>query len=327
MNNPAKIKQILFVIEGEKAEKNFIESITKAYNLSNFKIFIFATNIFSIYSFIKNDPYSEYLNLRTILKTIANRNLEKLNEENAQDIDKKTKIEEELSKTNNAYQKQAFAFKIQKITKRIELRMKQISIIKKQLEDIDNKFDSTYLIFDLELQNSIKKDSNGNYDDADIDKNLEIIKIMLQKCNDETDPDIGKLLINYPMIESYRDCNDFFDNCYWNNEIEINKLIEYKNIVYQKHPKHIPIGKYIKENFDKLLCMNLYKLNYLMNNNKWDKLTLNDFLEIQPIDILEKITQIIKKRRTISILNTSLFFLLYYYGNRNNFFDNIITNC
>ena len=323
MNKPEKIKQILFVIEGEKAEKNFIESITKAYNLSNFKIFTFATNIFSIYSFIKNDPHPEYLNLRTILKTIANRNLNKLNEENDQDINKKIKTYINLIKTNNACQKQAFAFKIQKITKIIEQRTKQ----KKQLKDIDNNFDSTYLIFDLELQNSIKKDSNGNYDDADIDKNLEIIKFMLQKYNDETDPDIGKLLINYPMIESYRDCNNFFDNCYWNNEIEINKLTEYKNIVYQKHPKHIPIDKYKKENFDKLICMNLYKLNYLMNNNKWEKLTLKDFLEIQPMNILEKINQIIKKRKNISILNTSLFFLLYYFGNRNNFFDDIITSC
>ena len=177
----------------------------------------------------------------------------------------------------------------------------------------------------MELQNSIKKDSNGNYKDADIDKNLEIIKFMLQTCNDETDPDIGKLLINYPMIESYRDCNDFFDNYYRNNEIEITKLTEYKNIVYQKYPNHIPIDEYKKENFDKLICMNIYKLNYIINN-KWDKLSFNDFHSIQPIDILKNIKIIIHKRKTISILNTSLFFLLYYFGNRKNFYDIIISN-
>ncbi len=26
---------------------------------------------------------------------------------------------------------------------------------------------------------------------------------------DETDPTIGKLYINYPMMESYRDCDEF----------------------------------------------------------------------------------------------------------------------
>ncbi len=31
---------------------------------------------------------------------------------------------------------------------------------------------------------------------------------------DETDPSIGKLYINYPMMESYRDCDTFFEEDY-----------------------------------------------------------------------------------------------------------------
>ena len=63
-------------------------------------------------------------------------------------------------------------------------------------------FTYIYLMFDLDLQ---------HYNIADyknIERGLQDVREMLLKFNNETDPTIGKMYINYPMVESYRDCKD-----------------------------------------------------------------------------------------------------------------------
>lgn len=48
---------------------------------------------------------------------------------------------------------------------------------------------------------------------------------------DETDPSVGKLYINYPMMESYRDCDDFFDENYKSTMVSLPAILSYKKDV------------------------------------------------------------------------------------------------
>ena len=74
--------------------------------------------------------------------------------------------------------------------------------------DLDNQFVYTYLIFDLDPHHS-KKEETRTIEEL-VNDNIQIVESMANYFVDETDPTIGKLYINYPMIESYKDCNDFF---------------------------------------------------------------------------------------------------------------------
>jgi hypothetical protein len=92
----------------------------------------------------------------------------------------------------------------------------------KELSDINrNNFSQIYLFFDYDGHNnnlSKLKDPHGS----------SIIEDMLNTFNNETD--IGKLYINYPMVESLRD-NKFEDVCHRRCSISIDDVGQYKNTV------------------------------------------------------------------------------------------------
>ena len=89
-------------------------------------------------------------------------------------------------------------------------------------------FAFTYLIFDLDLQHYDLAQKNN------IVRGIGDVKEMLQHFCDETDPTIGKLYINYPMIESFRDCASFFDNNYKNTVVSLQDITKYKKIVSER---------------------------------------------------------------------------------------------
>ena len=49
---------------------------------------------------------------------------------------------------------------------------------------------------------------------------------MIDFFNNETEN--GKLYVNYPMMESYKDCDDFFDEQYQNREVSLKTLFSHK---------------------------------------------------------------------------------------------------
>lgn len=180
----------------------------------------------------------------------------------------------------------------------------------------EKKFAYTYLIFDLDLQHyDISKEEN-------IFRGLNDVKEMLRYFNNETDSTIGKMYINYPMIESYRDCSSFFDEEFKNRIINLNEITSYKTIV-GKRGINTNLSKYSKENFKDLVRMNLYKGNYIYNGS-WEKPTYSYYSDnITQEKILQNQSLKILNGKVISVLNCSLFIVVDYYGNKNFHYDNL----
>lgn len=126
---------------------------------------------------------------------------------------------------------------------------------------LDEKFAFTYLIFDSDIQN---KPPNRR-DDAClsrelISENFSKLEEMSRYFTDETDPTIGKLYINYPMMESFRYCNSFDDSDYSKSYISIDHIKEFKLLSSKKKLSGKPIESYTKSDFSKLIYLNIKKL-------------------------------------------------------------------
>lgn len=183
------------------------------------------------------------------------------------------------------------------------------AIIRKQ-----RPFTYIYLMFDLDLQ---------HYNIADlknVERGLQDVHEMLLKFNNETDPTIGKMYINYPMVESYRDCKNFFDETYVNAIVELKKITKYRELVGERGLK-INLSKYTLDDLKKLTKLNIYKANYIVNN-KFDSISYDNYLiELTQEKILEAEKVKILNNRFINILHSGFFFMADYWGNKNKFYD------
>ena len=194
-------------------------------------------------------------------------------------------------------------------------------LIKKVLNNIsneevdilkNNKFAYTYLIMDFDIQH-YKNDLN---------KALTQIDEMCKYFLDETDDTIGKLYINYPMMESFRDRDDFIDNTYNDKIIKICDIVDYKQVAGLSKLSSMHLSKYglsgfnniIKSNIDKA-CVKLFGLDEI--SYKKYKLCLSTL-------------SIFDKQRNIMvngyfyILNTSMYLIADYFGEK--YFDKLLLN-
>lgn len=189
---------------------------------------------------------------------------------------------------------------------------------------LDYKFLYTYLIFDLDPHHPKRIE----YRDIKniVNDNLIKIKEMVNHFNDETDPTIGKLYVNYPMIESFKDSDSFFDLNYKDTNIDISLLSKYKETVSKKKLSNIRIENIKDNEFNMLILQNIFKLNYISSNN-FKELKYNDYLKYSSQDfILDNESNIINTTNKVSVLNTSLFLVIDYFGNNNSFYDKFIQN-
>lgn len=193
-----------------------------------------------------------------------------------------------------------------------------------KVEILKQNFAYTYLIFDCDPHHP-KKEDNRSIKEIVLD-NFKKLEELASYFTDETDPTIGKLYINYPMMESYRDCDDFFDENYESTAININDVTKYKSLVHQKKLAGYSINKYTTSNFESLILQNLYKLNKISTNN-WAKPSYNQYLKmVDSINVLNKEKEFVEKYNLIQVLNTSLLLVTDYYGNRNYFYDKLDKN-
>ena len=132
-------------------------------------------------------------------------------------------------------------------------------------EVLSQKFAYTYLFFDLDPHHT-KKDESRTVDQI-ICENIEKIKEMAAYFTDETDPTIGKLYINYPMLESYRDCDMPFDPNYQDEYVNIGDIGSFKQYVGSKKMAGKHLDKYTEEDFKKYRKEYVkYKWWYVWNN-------------------------------------------------------------
>jgi hypothetical protein len=145
-----------------------------------------------------------------------------------------------------------------------ECDIKQVlkEIHPKEAEMLSNKFAYTYLVFDCDAHHP-KKDDVRDIQQIVLE-NLDKIEELVSYFNDETDPSRGRLYINYPMMESYKDADNFFENDFQERVVAISDLSNYKAIVSKRKLSNKRVDCITKEDFSRLTKMNLYKLNKIV---------------------------------------------------------------
>lgn len=177
----------------------------------------------------------------------------------------------------------------------ILLHLKSKAKTDEDREILSKRYNSIYLIFDFDPHHHKYK--------------LEKLKDMLLFFDDALDN--GKLLINYPMLESYRHLKEFPDYEFKDRMIDFSDLNKYKEIV-GKESVYSNLNKY---DYNLVMCMlihHLSKANYILTKqfktgslddfNSLDQSKYNEILEIQ-----NKLKNDLGK---FYVLNTSIFFLI-----------------
>ena len=191
-------------------------------------------------------------------------------------------------------------------------------------ELLSQRYAYTYLVFDFDAHHR-ERGEEGLDIDTIVSNNVEKLEKMAAYFVDETDPSIGKLYINYPMMESYRDASCFFDEGYRDNEITIDDIGQYKSIAGKKCLASINVKRYTRENFADLTRMNVFKL-YKICVGKWAAMTYEEYTSASKADvILGCQAERVRRERILDVINTSLFLVVDYFGNQKGFFDHVMT--
>lgn len=186
---------------------------------------------------------------------------------------------------------------------------------------LDQKFAYTYLVFDSDLQHKTPKQRGTEIPIEElIEDNLNRLEEMAEYFTDETDPSIGRLYINYPMMESFRYCDSFSDESYLDSMIEIDKMANFKSAASKKKLAGVQIQKYTKDNFLDLIRLNIRKLGILFDKRNILPYSKYQILS-QPDTIAKKQHESVNCCQSLSILNTSLLIIVDYFGNRNGFYN------
>ena len=104
-----------------------------------------------------------------------------------------------------------------------------------KIVNLDQNFTYVYLIFDSDLHNLPfnKRGTEHNIKDV-VDCNITILTEMAEYFTNETDPSVGRLYINYPMMESFRYCNCFDDRDFLDAKIKIECIKDFKSLASKK---------------------------------------------------------------------------------------------
>lgn len=159
------------------------------------------------------------------------------------------------------------------------------------------KFVNTYLIFDLDLHD----DSSETYTEK-----IEKVTKLAGLFNDELG-EYGKLLINYPMMESYKDFNINDPDTIKNKEIstDLEDLKNYKTTV-NKSSNNKHISDYNSNDFKNIALAHLKQANLLVNKN-FKKPTKEEYFGLLPKIILNEQENMIILKQKMFVLNTSSF--------------------
>ena len=194
-------------------------------------------------------------------------------------------------------------------------QQRRIQRTQEDLAKLERPFASVYLVFDSELQHR----SNDTLAPLEvIEKNVAELREMLEFFDNETDQ--GKLYVNYPMMESYRDCDDFFDDGYRNRLVSLDILFGrtpargYKALVAARKLANVHSKQLSEAQFNRLTCMNVFKLNW-MKNYIWSKPQYDEFLEQSSQNVILELEHAsCRNLKAVAVLNTLLFFIIDYKG-------------
>ena len=204
--------------------------------------------------------------------------------------------------------------------KDVLLEVHQTEEIRKLLSQ---DFAYTYLFFDFDPQHTEEYEKDTPIEII-VENNIKKVCEMAEYFVNETDPTVGKLYINYPMMESFKDCDSFQDLGYLTHAIKLDDIGNYKKLVGLKKMANKRVDGYTKEDFTMLIRQNVNKLTKIckvpdepMDYEKY-------VCESNQTNILQREIEFVELLKEIAVLNTSVFFVLDYYGNKEGFYDDVI---
>ena len=265
---------ILFVVEGERLEPKVVGRMAEAYGF-RCDVASVCTNIHVLYQTLKRDE--GYTDAIPVLKEILGARLSSL--EAGAPFPRR---EEKIRKTRD------------------------------DIETLGRRFSSIYLVFDSELHH---RSLQGEHTLAAVGRNAAELKEMLEFFNNETEQ--GKLYVNYPMMDSFRDCDDFFDKGYRDRLVSLDVLFGkngYKRSIASRRLAGVHVGGLTREQLDRLVCMNVFKLNW-MKNSVWGMPSYKEYaIASEQEGILGLELDMCRRLGSVAVLNTLLFFVLDYRG-------------
>lgn len=185
---------------------------------------------------------------------------------------------------------------------------------------LSQSFAYTYLIFDFDPHHTEEYEKDVPLETI-VENNINKVREMAEYFVDETDPTIGKLYINYPMMESFKDCDSFEDGDYLTREVSLPDVKQYKEIVGRMKMASKRIDGYSKSDFTLLTRQNVKKLGRICEVAD-EPMDYETYIQkSNQTNVLQREIDFISFLRKISVLNTSVFFALDYYGNKDGFYD------
>lgn len=170
---------------------------------------------------------------------------------------------------------------------------------------LDMKYTDVFLIFDLDIQNSNQCSSMQNY--------LNYVEQLIEVFDDSTSR--GQILINYPMMESFRHMDNNKDLKYQSLKIpadcEFSK--KYCNFLHNNKLDR-DYNSLTRHDFNLLAATNLKKANYVVvgTYTRPSKYDYEDNLTQR--HIFEKQKDLILNHNSMFVLNTALFFYVDLFG-------------
>ena len=185
-----------------------------------------------------------------------------------------------------------------------------------------DRYQCTYLVYDCDTQHTKKSwlERLLLFRNRRILKNMEVLGEMARYFRDEYDDTVGKLLLNYPMMESYADTNAFFMVEYKDRLSPVQAGRNYKHLIARRVVGAKPSANYNRGDFSDLVAQNLYKLAYVATG-KWK---VPEFSEIQKIIdqefLLSLQRDLFSKKKRLWVLNTSILLPLVLYREEAGYF-------
>lgn len=175
------------------------------------------------------------------------------------------------------------------------LRAKEKDPEKKDI--LKEKYTDIFLVFDME----------PHYQK----QHFSVIEQMLAYyCDSEK---MGKLFINYPMMQSYKHINRMPDSGFIDQVVTKEAVQEYKKLVGQE-TAYQDVRKYDYRIFMSMCAHHLKKANYILNQSS-DLMGLKEFINIDYVTLFQKQLDKWNRNNCVYVLNTSIFWILEYKPN------------
>ncbi len=177
----------------------------------------------------------------------------------------------------------------------ILLVLREHCTIKKQKPLFDKQYTDIYLIFDFDPHHQ-------KYSQTKISE-------MLNFFTESTE--MGKLLINYPMLESYRHLGIMPDLRFKELTIDVSTLTEYKKIV-NVYSDYCDINSYDFKTIIHLTMHHIAKYNYILTG-KFETLDLDSYYKVinpdNDVKLLQIQVKMLEEEDCLYVVNTSAFYI------------------